>query len=210
MAGTGEATTMVRVLQEITAVSRRLEGMDLAITSLTSETKSMPLDIAGFQSWVTGLEHRMVTVEGHMHMVLDKDQELGFLHSKLIDLEDRSRRDNIRLFGFPEQAEGADTSSFLRTVLPQLTETVFDLPLEFQRAHCLGPRRKDGSSKPRQIIACLLRHEQVRQLLTVARAQGPFKTNGYEIRITANFWRETNERWKGFLALRPKMRQLEV
>ncbi|KAJ1123651.1 hypothetical protein NDU88_002119 [Pleurodeles waltl] len=193
MAGTGKVTTMDRILPEITAVSRWLEGMDLAITSLTSETKSICLDIAGFQSRVTRLEHRMVTVEDHMHTVLDKDQELGFLHSKLIDLEDRSQRDNIHLFGFLEQAEGADTPSFLRTVFPELTETVFDPPLEFQKAHCLGPRRNDSSSKPRLIIACLLRHEQVCQLLTVARACGPIKTNGYEICMMADFSRDSNE-----------------
>ncbi|KAJ1089916.1 hypothetical protein NDU88_003056 [Pleurodeles waltl] len=152
----------------------------------------------------------MATVEGHIHTVLDKDQELEFLHSKLIDLEGRSHRDNISLFGFPEQAEGTDTSSFLHTVLPQLSKTVFVPPLDFQRAHHLGPRRKDGTSKPRPIIACLLRHKQVCQLLSVARAHGPFKMNSYVICITANFSRETNDCRKGFLALRPKMRQLEV
>ncbi|KAJ1111620.1 hypothetical protein NDU88_008937 [Pleurodeles waltl] len=152
----------------------------------------------------------MATVEGHMHSVPDRDQELEFLRSKLIDLEDISGRDNIHLFGFPEQAEGTDTPSFLRTVLPQLTETVFDPPMEIQRAYCLGPKRKNCSSKPRPIIACLLRHDQVHQIMIVARARGPFKTNGHEIRITADFSRETNERRRGFLELCPKMRQLEV
>ncbi|KAJ1093825.1 hypothetical protein NDU88_006916 [Pleurodeles waltl] len=206
MAGMGEVTTMDRILQEITAVSRRLEEMDLAITSVTSETKSMRLYIAGIQSRVT----LNGAVEGHMHTVLDKDKELGFLRSKLTDLEDRSQSDNICLFGFLEQAEGTDIPSFLRTVLTQLTETVFDPPLELQRAHRLGPRRKVGSSKPRPIIACLLRHEQVRQLLMVAFARGLFKTNGYEIRIPGEFSRESHERRKGLLALRPKLRQLEV
>ncbi|KAJ1146307.1 hypothetical protein NDU88_012584 [Pleurodeles waltl] len=51
---------------------------------------------------------------------------------------------------------------------------------------------------------------RVRQLLSAARAHGPFKTDGYEIHITADYSRETNERRKGFLALRPRMRQLEV
>ncbi|KAJ1100253.1 hypothetical protein NDU88_005340 [Pleurodeles waltl] len=151
MVGTEQATTMDSILQEITAVSRILEGMDIAITSLTSETKSMHLDIAGFQSCVTGLEHRMATVEDHIHTVLDEDQELEFLRSKLIDLEDRSQRKNIRHFVFPEQAEGTETPSFLCSVLPQLTKTVFKLQLEFQRAHRLGLKRKDGTSKPRPI-----------------------------------------------------------
>ncbi|KAJ1188250.1 hypothetical protein NDU88_005013 [Pleurodeles waltl] len=210
--GTEQVTTMLRILLEITEVSRRLKGMDTAITSLTTETKSMCLEIAVFQSSVTGLEHQMVTMEDHVHTVLDKDQELLFLCSILIDLEDRSRRDNSCLFGFLEHAEGTDTPSFLCFVLPNLTETVFEPPLEFQRAYRMGMghNRKEGISKSRPIIACLLRHKQVRQLLSAARAHGPFKTEGYEICITADFSRVTNERRKGFLALRPRMRQLEV
>ncbi|KAJ1198757.1 hypothetical protein NDU88_002596 [Pleurodeles waltl] len=103
-----QPTTMDRILQEITAVSRRLEGMDTYISSLTLETKSMRSDIASFQSRVTGLEHRMGTLEAHMTTVQDRDQDLLYLRSKITDLEDRSRRDNIRLFGFLENEEGSD------------------------------------------------------------------------------------------------------
>ncbi|KAJ1210143.1 hypothetical protein NDU88_005511 [Pleurodeles waltl] len=155
MSATEQATAMDCILQEITAVSRRLEGMDTATTSLMTETKSMHIEIAGFQSCVTGLEHRMATMEDHIHTVLDKDQELLFLHS-------------IHLFVYPEHAEGTDTSSFLCSVLPKLTEIVLEPPLEFQRAHRLGPQRKNGTTKPRPIIACLLRHKQVRQLLSAS------------------------------------------
>ncbi|KAJ1199241.1 hypothetical protein NDU88_003079 [Pleurodeles waltl] len=58
---------MDRLLQKITAVRHRLEGMDSAIISLTAETKSMRLDIAGFQSRVTRLEDRVATVEDHIN-----------------------------------------------------------------------------------------------------------------------------------------------
>ncbi|KAJ1155885.1 hypothetical protein NDU88_008610 [Pleurodeles waltl] len=125
MPGTEQVTTMDRILQEITAVSRRLERMDTAITLFMTETKSMRLEIAAFQSRVTGLEHCMSTIEDHVNTILDKDQELLFLRSKIIDLEDRSRRDNIHLIGFREHAEGTDTFSFLRSVLPKQTDTAF-------------------------------------------------------------------------------------
>ncbi|KAJ1213469.1 hypothetical protein NDU88_001106 [Pleurodeles waltl] len=90
----------------MTAVSRRIEGMDASISSLTLETKSMRSEIAGFQSRVRGSEHRMGTLEAHMTTVQDRDQDLLYLCSKITDLEDRSRSDNIRLFGFPENEEG--------------------------------------------------------------------------------------------------------
>ncbi|KAJ1176132.1 hypothetical protein NDU88_001415 [Pleurodeles waltl] len=79
MTDTAQDATMERILQEITAVGHRLEGMDSAIPLLTAETKSMCLDIAGFRSRVTGQEQRVSTMEDHINMAQDRDQELLYL-----------------------------------------------------------------------------------------------------------------------------------
>ncbi|KAJ1110483.1 hypothetical protein NDU88_007834 [Pleurodeles waltl] len=42
------------------------------------------------------------------------------------------------------------------------------------------------------------------------RNHGPFRIDQHEIRITANYSKETNERRKAFLALRPRLRKLEM
>ncbi|KAJ1082726.1 hypothetical protein NDU88_002891 [Pleurodeles waltl] len=184
--------------------------MDSRIIALTDETKSMRLDIAGFQSRVTTLEQRVTTVETQATLAGDRDQELLYLSSKVINLEDRSRRDNVRFLGIPEEIEGADVQSFLKNILPQLTGLTFDPPLEFQRAHRLGPKRREGANHPLPIIACFLRHMQARQLLQKALMQGPFCMKDLQIRMTADFSKETSERRKAFLALRPCLRQLEI
>ncbi|KAJ1218364.1 hypothetical protein NDU88_005944 [Pleurodeles waltl] len=194
------STTMERILQEIT-VSRRIEGMDASLTSLTLETKSMRSDIVGFQSRVTGLEQRMGSLEAQATASQDRDQDLLYLRSKLIDMEDRSRRDNIRLLGIPENEEGTDMQAFLSSTLSKLTSLDFDPPLEFQRAHRVGPKRSDKPSRPRPIFACLLRHNKTRQILQAARSHGPFRVDQHDIRITADYSKETNERRKAFLAL---------
>ncbi|KAJ1161692.1 hypothetical protein NDU88_002174 [Pleurodeles waltl] len=146
-----QGATMDRILQEISPVSRKLEGMDGAMVSLTAETRSIRLDIAGFQSQVTGLDQQVTTVETQIASWTDRDQELLHLRSKLIDLEDRSRRNNVRLLWFPEGIEGADIYSYLQETLPKLTGITFDPPLEFQKAHKLGPKRRDGNSRPAQL-----------------------------------------------------------
>ncbi|KAJ1181053.1 hypothetical protein NDU88_006264 [Pleurodeles waltl] len=202
-----QSITMEKILQEITAVSRRIEGMDASLSSLTLETKSMRSDIAGFQTRVTGLEHRMGSLETQVTTYRDRDQDLLYLRSKLTDLEDRSRRDNIRLLGIPEHEEGTDIQTFLGSVLPKLTSLDFDPPLEFQRAHRVGPKRSD-TLRPRPIIACLLHHNHARQILQMARKHGPFRIGQHDIRITADYSKDTNERRKAFLALRPRLRQL--
>ncbi|KAJ1125866.1 hypothetical protein NDU88_004281 [Pleurodeles waltl] len=139
---------MDRILHEISAVGHKLEGMDSAMASLTAETKSMCLDIAGFQSQAMGLDQQITSVETHIASLVDRDQELLYLRSKLIDLEDRSRRDNVRFLGFLENIEGADIHSYLRETLPKLTGLTFDPPLEFQWVNRLGPKWRDDATAP--------------------------------------------------------------
>ncbi|KAJ1184309.1 hypothetical protein NDU88_001117 [Pleurodeles waltl] len=148
---------MDRILQEISAVGRKLEGMDNAMVALTAETRSMCLEIAGFQSQISGLDQRVTTVEAQAASWTNRDQALLHLRKRLTDLEDRSRRNNISLLGIPEGTEDADIPSYPRDMFPKLTDTTFDPPLEFERAHRLGPKRQDGKGRPRPIIACMLR-----------------------------------------------------
>ncbi|KAJ1123662.1 hypothetical protein NDU88_002130 [Pleurodeles waltl] len=122
--------------------------MDSTISTLATETKSIRSYIASFQSRMTGLEEGVTAVKDHLNTLLDLEQELLFLCSKLIDLEDRSRKDNVCFFGFPERLEGPNIHGFLQKVLPALTGITFDPPLEFQRAHLLGSKTLDGASRP--------------------------------------------------------------
>ncbi|KAJ1084349.1 hypothetical protein NDU88_004500 [Pleurodeles waltl] len=161
-------------------------------------------------SQISGLDQRVTTVEAQATSWTNRDQELLHLRSRLTDLEDRSRRNNIRLLGILEGTEGADIPSYLREMLPKLTNTTFDPPLEFQQAHRLGPKRQDGKGHPRPIIVCMLHHVQARQLLQTARTQGPLQLDILEIRLSADFSRETAEHRRAFLSLRPRLRHLNV
>ncbi|KAJ1108666.1 hypothetical protein NDU88_006042 [Pleurodeles waltl] len=62
-----------RFLQEISAVGRRLEAMDVKITDLSADSKSICTDIAGFQGKVTDLDHRLSTVESKLVTLPDVD-----------------------------------------------------------------------------------------------------------------------------------------
>ncbi|KAJ1156837.1 hypothetical protein NDU88_009554 [Pleurodeles waltl] len=175
------------------------------MVSMAAETKSIRMKIASFQTCVMGLEERVSKVEAHASSFQERDQELLFLRSKLTDLEDRSRRDNVRFIGFPENIEGEDLHGF-----PRLTGTIFEPPLEFQRAHGMGPGRTGTDACPRPIIACLLPHTQARQLIQKARTQGPCQLDRHTIRISADFSKDTSDRCRAFQALRLRLRQLEV
>ncbi|KAJ1082604.1 hypothetical protein NDU88_002769 [Pleurodeles waltl] len=114
MVNATQSAIMDLILQEISAEGRKLEGMDSAMASLMAKTKSMRLDIAGFQTQVTGLDQQVTSVETHIASWVDRDQELLYLSSRVIDLDDRSHRNNVRFLGFLENIQGADRHSYLR------------------------------------------------------------------------------------------------
>ncbi|KAJ1188858.1 hypothetical protein NDU88_005615 [Pleurodeles waltl] len=201
---------MDRILQENAAVGRHLEAMDAKSSDLTVASTSIWADIAGFRETATDLDRRFTTVEDQVAALPNQQSELRSLQAKVTDLEDRSRSDSVRLFGIPEYKEGSDMKNYLTNLLPKLTGLVFSPPLEFQRAHRIGPLHKVTTDKPRPIIARFLRHEQARQIISAAKSQGPFSLEGHEIRVATDFSRLTNEKGKAFLALRPQLRNLDA
>ncbi|KAJ1162331.1 hypothetical protein NDU88_002799 [Pleurodeles waltl] len=199
-----------RTLQEIASVGRRLEAMDLKITDLTVASSAICADIPGFRETGNALDQRFTAVEDQVAALPNQETELRSLQAKVTNLEDRSRQDNVCFFGVPEHKEGSDIKTFLKSLLPDLFGIEFSLPPEFQRIHRMGPPHKATSDKPRPIIACFLRHEQARQVLSAAKTQGPVSLDSHEIRVAADFSRLTNEKRKAFLALQPQLRNLDI
>ncbi|KAJ1131317.1 hypothetical protein NDU88_009654 [Pleurodeles waltl] len=116
--------------------------MDLKISDLAAASTSIQAAIACFQVTVTDLDQHLTTVEDHIVALPGRDTEMQSLRAKITDLEDRSRRDNVCFFGIPEHKEGSNIKAFLKNFLPELTGMDFSPPLEFQRAHRIGPLHK--------------------------------------------------------------------
>lgn len=77
------------------------------------------------------------------------------MEDKLLDLESRSRCENIRIYGVPEEAEKESTTmiSFVENLLRGGLEWTDDMPdLQIERAHrSVRPKPPEGAS-PRSII----------------------------------------------------------
>ncbi|KAJ1165147.1 hypothetical protein NDU88_005576 [Pleurodeles waltl] len=69
------------IIQEITALGRRLEAMDSKISHLYTVSTSIQADIALLQVTVTELDHRLTTVEDCLMTLLEQDTELKFLRA---------------------------------------------------------------------------------------------------------------------------------
>ncbi len=89
-------------------------------------------------------------------------------------MEDRCRRNNVRLVGLPVGAEGSDVAGFLRVNLSKWIPSLRDRDIEIDRAHRVynGGR---GSDWPRTLIFRVLRWHDRSDILKGARQAYPVK-----------------------------------
>lgn len=108
------------------------------------------------------------------------------LLERVDDLENRSRRSNLRIVNIPEGSEkDKDPTKFIANLLMELTgPEVLSSPPEIERAHrSLGPRPGDaGARKPRAFIIKFLRFQEKEKVLRWAR-QHKMVYRGSELRV---------------------------
>ncbi len=88
---------------------------------------------------------------------------------KTDDLENRSRRSDMRILNIPEKSEGHDAVEFLERFVPHLLgEDNFNSPVILERAHCVGKT----SDRPRALVAKFLNFRDKEKVLQLARSKG--------------------------------------
>ncbi|KAK7938362.1 hypothetical protein WMY93_001688 [Mugilogobius chulae] len=132
--------------------------------------------------------------------------ELEALTRKVDDLENRSRRSNLRLVGLPEKAEGRDMCSFLVKWIPEVLGTVsFPGPLIIERAHRIGrPPEADSAAtgpapRPRAVVMKFLNYADKTRVMRAAREMGTVLYEGKKIyalvlSIPQSSWLRTKEK----------------
>ncbi len=106
--------------------------------------------------------------------VTDLRNHLERLTEKMTDMEDRSRRNNVRLVGLPEGAEGSNAAGFLRVNLSKWIPSLKGHDIEIDREHRMYDGGR-GSDRPRTLIFRVLRWHDRSEILKGARQAYPVK-----------------------------------
>lgn len=134
-------------------------------------------------------------------VLLQTAQEQQRIQSKLTDLEARSRRNNLRIFGIPEGTEGSNAREFLeKFIRSELLLT--DIDLGIQRCHrSLGPK-PPAHAPPRSMIVCFLTYRIKDLVLSTAWRKKETRLNGNRIYIDHDYPAEIMKRRKEYTPLR--------
>ncbi len=106
--------------------------------------------------------------------VMDLKDQLERLTEKMTDMEDRCRKNNVRLVGLPEGMEGNDAAGFLRANLSKWIPSLRGRDIEIDRAHRIYDGGR-GSDRPRTLIFRVLRWHDRSDILKGARQAYPVK-----------------------------------
>lgn len=144
--------------------------------SLKSSVDSLGQQVSSFNSRLTRTEvlagenfGKLAEMETAVKIL---QSQCGKLLDKVDDLENRSRRSNLRIINVPECSEkGQDPAKFVSDLLMTVTGSeVFSSPPEIERAHRSLRRSGDSNTeKPRAFIVKFLRFQEKEKVLRWAR-----------------------------------------
>lgn len=156
----------------------KLDQTRLAVEEHGQRVSSLELAVEDLHQRVIDLEETCSTLrESNAH-----------LKAKVIDLESRSRRQNIRILGLPESIERGHPAEFFSKLLCQIFgDATLPTPPEIDRAHRSLAPKPDPGQRPRPVILRLHRYQTKDLLIREARRRGKLEYQGQPIRIVEDY-----------------------
>ncbi|RXN13106.1 LINE-1 type transposase domain-containing 1 [Labeo rohita] len=131
------------------------------------------------------------------------------LQERLLDLETRSRRNNIRIFGVPEGSEGNNVKDLVESIIK--TElSLSDLDLKIQRCHrALGPK-PPADAYPRSVVVFFLEYRTKDLVLRSAWMKKEVHWNGKRIFFDQDYPPEIQQKRKKFAPIRKILKEKDL
>lgn len=107
---------------------------------------------------------------------------------KVMDLESRSRRQNLRILGLPETVEGGSPVEFFSNFLCEIFGSeILSSPPEIDRAHRIFTSRSADGQRPRPVIIRLHRYQIKDLLIKEARRRKTLQYKGHAIHLVEDY-----------------------
>ncbi|KAL7885786.1 hypothetical protein AOLI_G00060810 [Acnodon oligacanthus] len=194
-------------------LNSRLDSIDTRLNTISSSISTLQELLATLTERVSSNEARLSEAENKISTLDDSAGtqqtavaklrgELAQLLTKVDDLENWSRRKNLRITGLPEKAEGSDLTKFLREMLPVWLELSADLSLEIERAHRTPTVLSGARTTPQNITVQFLRYIDKDAVLRAAQVKRHVLHNNSTIPIFQGFSAEVMRSRREFEAVK--------
>ncbi|RXN21014.1 putative transposase element L1Md-A101/L1Md-A102/L1Md-A2 [Labeo rohita] len=197
------------IRSEVAALSTEiLSELKSSISAVKTSLQVQKEKLKDIEESLTDVDGRVASLET-MCATLSKDNER--MRAKLDDLENHSRRNNVRIIGIPEQSEGTHPTTFMEELLLEVFgKESFAKPPVVDRAHrSLAPPPRPHQA-PRPFIV-QLHHYQTRELiLRLTREKGQLLYKGSRIHFYPDVSVEVAKRRAAFNPIKAQLREAGI
>ena len=173
------------IMEEIKESQDKIKNLGKEICDLRS---SLEFTDNVLEEKVKKVEEQCKNMETELQEFYNNQIDPEYVYNKLVDLEDRSRRWNLRIDGVTEK-KGETWEQCEEEIQNIFKEKLGLENINIDRAHC--SKGKTSSNKPRTIVCKLLSYKQKKEVLKNAK-----KLKGSNIFINEDFYFETMQRRK--------------
>ena len=165
----------------------------------TSELNATVVRVAEAEQRISDIEDRDEAAREALIQALETQDTL---QAKLTELEARSRRNNLRIHGIPEESEGPDLSAFVtKLIKSEVGMPVADMDLGIQRCHrALAPKPPQGAP-PRSLVICFLEFRVKEQVLHTAWKKKVVRYEGKRIYFDQDYPPEILKKRKAYAGM---------
>lgn len=171
----------------------------------------MRKDMESHDARIGEIEERMLNVEDeqtyYQVRIQTLETNINILADKVDDLENRSRRSNIRIVGIQETVKMAELNRICTLDIPRALG--IDKECIVERSHRLGAVQADRQG-PRQVITKYLNYSNKTAILQKFRANRELQKGGQDLLIFADYSPDLSKRRKNFSKVCTQLYQRQI
>lgn len=187
-------------------IDERFDAFDTRFETLLSEQANLRERLDNQEQAACSLDLRVTTLENKCEALTKHANQL---QNKLLDLEARSRRHNIKIVGIEEGAEKGNPTDFVSKLIPELVgKEHFSQPVKVDRAHRTAQQAQQGKS--RTILARIHHFQEKELILQRSRIQQGFVYNGKKVLIFPDYTSEVMTQRRAFRDVMQALRDQKI
>lgn len=184
-----QGAELAKVCELMQAMKESMEGrfdsIEKSLSNLQRDQREVKQRLEGVDEALTSADARIAALQSVCGELQDSNAKLK---AKILDLEGRSRRMNIRIVGIPEGEEKGRPTEFISGLIPEIMgEENFGKPLKVERAYRVPNATPKATDKPRTMVATLHHYADVGKIFRLGRQLGSLKYGGKPIHIFPDF-----------------------
>lgn len=212
---TTEEPTIKDVFLAVNRSNETLATLSTHVGKVQADISFIRQDLQTVRERLSVAEERISTVEDVIpplsKEVKTHSAQIAALLLKTDDFENRLRRNNVRLIGVPEKAEGSNPGDFFEQWLARVIGRERLSPLyAVERAHRVPTRMLPPGAPPRPVLVRVLHYKDRDAILRAARDLPELAIDNSRISIFPDFSAEVQRRRMQFTAVKKRFRDLQI